>query len=129
MGRIRANQVTDRFREDVEGILSYCLLEFPELERPELLIMRRDVSALTGCAGVSAEGKHFIILVVPLQFYAPDMLRPLIYHELSHLIDPRDPEGVFATRADNWSRKVWSRFTKMGIMECSARVVFGPKGV
>lgn len=81
-----------------------CLKRFPELKEVELLV--EECEELAGAEGWF-NGKRVVVLFVPKTFDDFKSLVPIIYHELSHMVDKENPDKVFFERADEQSKQMW----------------------
>jgi len=66
-----------------------------------------------------ANGKNVVILFVPKKLYGHwEVFRPIMYHELSHYINLKNPDEVFYERADEKSIELWNRLKASKSLEC-----------
>ena len=102
--------------DDIEKEFKDCLRAFPEIKEDIGLIIAPVTS--NEFAGIMGHRGHhgaeeFIILVIPNAFKnKPEGLRPVIFHELSHIISKgsEECEKIFYGRADEKAKLWWTRF-------------------
>lgn len=103
---------------DVQIEFKTCLAMFPELDNVRLVVEVCD--ELSGAEGFDALGQRIVILFAPVKLLAmPVVLRPIIIHELSHMINWDDPDSVFFERADEQSKQMWQALEQAGALACS----------
>lgn len=106
------------WKEKINEELSNCLKLFPEIETVEFAI--EDCEELGGAMG-HLETKAAVILMVPQVLQdKPGALRPIILHELSHIISKgsEECERVFNERADEKSKELWKMLKEAGFLIC-----------
>jgi len=82
-----------------------CLERFPELKDVGLMV--EECEELAGVEGRIGD-RRVIVLFVPKSLKdKPEYLIPIIYHELSHMINKENPGKVFFERADENSKCFW----------------------
>ena len=102
--------------EAIQKELDHCLEKFPELEDVELVI--EESPALSGACGRRGNSR-VVILLTPLRLLDhPDIFRPIIYHELSHMINMENPDEVFFARADEQSKQLWKLLEGVSALHC-----------
>jgi hypothetical protein len=104
------------FEKAVQAEFEDCLKKFPELQNIELII--EECAELSGAEGKLGDKIFVILFVPPVLFDKPRALRPLIFHELSHLIDKENPDRVFYARADEQSQRLWRLIQQAGVLNC-----------
>jgi ABC-type branched-subunit amino acid transport system ATPase component len=104
------------FKKAVQAEFEECLKKFPELQNIKLIIEER--AKLSGGEGKLGNIRFVILFVPPALFDEPKALRPLIFHELSHMIDKENPDRVFYARADEQSQKLWQLIQQAGTLNC-----------
>lgn len=93
-----------------------CLKRFPELKNISLII--ESSAGLSGAEG-KLGNKRIIILYVPqILQNKPMVLRPIIFHELSHMLNLENPDKVFMERADEKSKELWRLLQKSKTLNC-----------
>jgi len=126
---VRNNIMTIILKKEVSGLekaFQQCLEKFPELKDEHLkLKVERTSEKLEGAMGYIGE-QRIIMLWVPDKLWGQwDSIKPIIYHELSHCINLRNPDKVFFERADEKSIKLWKMLQEAGVAKCE--VVDGRK--
>lgn len=106
------------WEDDIWQELKDCLELFPEIKDIELIIVGSDVlnAALAHCGG-----KRLVLLMVPeIMRDKPKALRPLIIHELSHMISRGSDEcdRIFNQRADERSKALFGKLRELGALSC-----------
>ncbi len=104
------------FKEAVKKEFKDCLKNFPELKNVELRITK--AHGLSGAEGRLGDKKVVILFVPPILFDKPKTLRPIIFHELSHVIDKENPDRIFFERADEQSKKLWKMLQGIKALDC-----------
>ena len=93
-----------------------CLKRFPELK--DIRLMVEETEELAGAAGWFGN-RRIVILFVPKKLKDhPKCLVPIIYHELSHMIDKENPDKVFFERADEKSKQLWKLLQDAKVLSC-----------
>ena len=110
------------FQEAVKKEFENCLKRFSEIKDVRLEVeLVQDATEIAGFLG-HRETERVIGLIVPVVFLkknaSPSVLRPFIYHELSHIIDKKDPDRIFFERADEPSKKMWKGLEEMKVKRC-----------
>lgn len=106
----------EKWKEDIKSEFEDCLKRFPELQDIELMI--EECAELSGAEG-RLGNKRVVILYVPKILQdKPKALRPIIFHELSHMLDLRNPDRIFMERADEKSKELWQLFQKAKALDC-----------
>lgn len=105
-----------RFKEAVKVEFEDCLKKFPELQEIELMV--EQTSELSGAEGRRGNKRLVILFVPPVLFDKPKALRPIIFHELSHMIDKENPDRIFFERADEQSQKLWRLLQRAKALNC-----------
>jgi len=104
-----------------------CLKKFPELKDVELMV--KEASELAGAEGWFG-CKRVVILYVPeILKNKPKCLAPVIYHELSHIINKEDPDKVFFERADEDSKLLWKHLQRAKAISCKIEEIYGVRKV
>jgi len=106
---------------ELNKIYMECLSKFPELKNsaPKLLIEKTS-DILSGAKG-KKNNKTVIALWIPEQIWGKwDIIKPIIYHELSHCINLKNPDKIFYERADEKSKLLWKKLTEQNTIECKS---------
>lgn len=93
-----------------------CLRQFPELQNIELVV--EECEELSGAEGKLGDKRVVILFVPPALFDKPRTLRPIIFHELSHMINRENPDEVFFDRADEQSKRLWRLLQDAKTLNC-----------
>lgn len=100
----------------IEKEFKDCLKKFPELKDIGLII--ESSTELSGAAG-RLGNKRVVILYVPKILQdKPMALRPIIFHELSHMLDLENPDRIFMERADEKSKELWQVLQRVKALDC-----------
>lgn len=91
-----------------------CLGRFPELKDVGLIV--EECEELAGGGGW-LNGRRVVILFIPKTLEDFKSLIPIIYHELSHMVNKENPDKIFFERADEYSKQVW-RLLQNKILNC-----------
>lgn len=109
------------FEEALKLEFEGCLKKFPELDNVELMIEMveeaAEIAAIKGHRG----NKQIVVLIIPVIFLEKNIIqvfRPFIFHELSHMIDKENPDGVFFERADAKSQELWRMLKEAKALNC-----------
>ena len=126
---IRNNIMIITMEKEISGlekIFQRCLEKFPELKNEHLkLKVERTPEKLEGAIG-TVDKERIVMLWVPDKLWGHwEAIKPIIYHELSHCINLRNPDKVFFERADEKSIKLWKMLQEAGVAKCE--VVDGRK--
>jgi len=110
-------RVFEGFAARIQAVFEQCLSSYPELNG-EVDLSVEPAPQLAGAEGWLG-GRRVVVLFVPLSLYAyPEALRPIIHHELSHILNRDAPDLVFQERADEESKRLWELLKKAGALEC-----------
>ena len=104
----------NKWKKAIEKEFKNCIEAFPEIEEEVKLIIKITKDELSG-AMAHYENQKFIILFMPELFKdKPKALRPIMFHELSHIISKgtKACERVFFERADKRSQELWTLIKK-----------------
>lgn len=93
-----------------------CLERFPELKDVELMV--EESQELAGAEGRLGNRRVVILYVPKILKDKPKCLVPIIYHELSHMIDKENPDKVFFERADEDSKRLWILLQNAKALNC-----------
>jgi len=104
------------FKKAVKVEFEDCLEKFPELQNIELMI--EECAELSGAEGRRGNKRVVVLFVPPVLFDKPKTLRPIIFHELSHMIDKENPDRVFFERADTKSQELWKLLQEAKALNC-----------
>lgn len=114
----RKSQIED-WETAIEKEFKDCLKSFPELKREKIgLIINHTCADLSGAEGWRGEERVVILNIPTILQDKPKALRPIIFHELSHLIDLKNPDRVFMERADEKSKKMWELLQANKTLKC-----------
>jgi len=117
----------EKWKSDIEKEFWDCMKKFPELKEREirLVIKETDKDEVSGGAGRNiVSGKEIVLLNVhPMLKNHPRVLRPIIFHELSHKINLENPDEVFNERADEESKRLWKMLEENNALKCSVEEV------
>lgn len=106
----------EAWRLAIEKEFKDCLKRFPELKDIGLII--ESSTELAGAEG-RLGNKRIVILYVPKILQdKPMALRPIIFHELSHMLDLENPDKIFMERADEKSKELWKLLQKAKTLNC-----------
>ncbi len=105
-----------KFKEVIKAEYENCLKKFPELKNPELRI--EEAPELAGAEGRLGNKRVVILFVPKALFEKPKALRPIIFHELSHMIDKENPDRIFFERADEESKRLWKLLQQAKALNC-----------
>ncbi len=106
------------WKDEINKEFKNCLKLFPEIKTIEFIL--EECEDLAGIGG-SYETRDVIILLVPQVLQdMPKALRPIILHELSHVISKgsEECERVFNERADKWSKELYTKLKEINAFEC-----------
>ena len=106
--------------DDAQTEFKNCLALFPELSKIELIII--DSIEFSGAIGHKEDNKYIILFVPSILIdKSTALLRPLILHELSHMISLGNVEcgKIFQERADEKSKELWALLKKSKALKCS----------
>jgi len=93
-----------------------CLKKFPELK--DIGLIMESSKELAGAEG-RLGSKRIVILYIPeILQDKPKALRPIIFHELSHILDLENPDKIFMERADEKSKELWRLLQKTKSLNC-----------
>lgn len=95
------------FRKRAQEEFDDCLKKFPELQDMSIELLIEECEELAGAKGRLGDKSVVILFVPPALFDKPRTLRPIIFHELSHMIDKENPDRIFFERADEQSKQLW----------------------
>ena len=93
-----------------------CLKKFPELQEIELVV--EEATELCGAEGWRGNKRVVVLFVPQVLFDKPKSLRPIIFHELSHMVDKKNPDKIFFERADEQSKKLWKILQESEALNC-----------
>ena len=96
--------------------LDQCLEKFPELKDVELVI--EESSELAGACGRRGNARVVVLLAPSRLLDQPAIFRPIIFHELSHMVDMENPDEVFFARADEQSKQLWKLLEGASALRC-----------
>lgn len=106
------------FKREIQIEFKECLNKFPELKNIDLII--EQAPELSGAEGRIGNQLIVVLFVPPVLFDKPKTLRPIIFHELSHMIDKENPDKVFFERADEQSQRLWRMLQDTKALNCIA---------
>ncbi len=93
-----------------------CLERFPELT--DVKLMMEETEELSGAGGWLGN-RRIVILFIPKKLKDhPKCLVPIIYHELSHMINKENPDKIFFERADEESKQLWKLLQDANTLNC-----------
>lgn len=104
------------FKKAVKTEFEVCLKKFPELKNIDLII--EEASEFSGAEGRRENRRIVILFVPPVLFDKPKALKPVIFHELSHMIDKENPDKIFFKRADEDSKRMWRLLQDAKALNC-----------
>lgn len=104
------------FKNRVQEEFNDCLKRFPELQDIGLII--EECQELSGAEGRFGSKRVVLLFVPPVLFDKPKALRPIIFHELSHMIDKNNPDRIFFERADEESKRLWLLLQAAKALDC-----------
>lgn len=104
------------FKKVVEIEFEDCLKKFQELQEIELIV--EEAAELSGAEGWCGNKRVVVLFVPPVLFDKPEALRPIIFHELSHMINKKNPDKIFFERADEQSKKLWKMLQESKALNC-----------
>jgi len=108
----------------LQQVFDSCFKRFPELENKniELRIIksRRNTNrdSIDGAKGTEGAKSIVIIFIPELLWGKWNLLKPIIFHELSHYINLENPDKIFYERADRKSIQLWDMLKNSGQLNC-----------
>ncbi len=93
-----------------------CLERFPELKDVNLIVEKSE--ELAGAEGRIGNKRVVILFVPKILKDKPKSLVPIIYHELSHMVNKENPDKVFFERADEDSKRLWKLLQNAKTISC-----------